>query len=184
VVLYPGVEIGADGHVHAGAVIGSPGFGYEMGPSGPVGFPQVGTVILGDRVRIGANTTIDRATLEATRLGDGVKVDNLVQIGHNVTVGDGVIICAQSGIAGGAVFEERSVLGPQGALAPDAVLGKGTILSARTALISHQRLDGPGQVFMGVPAMPVEHWKRLLVWRLRKGRERRRSGADAGPAAR
>ncbi|MHC5010147.1 MAG: UDP-3-O-(3-hydroxymyristoyl)glucosamine N-acyltransferase [Planctomycetota bacterium] len=172
VVLYPGVTVGARCHVHAGAVIGSPGFGYEMGAEGPIGFPQNGTVILGDEVRIGANTTIDRATLTETRLGDGVKVDNLVQIGHNVTVGDGVIICAQSGIAGGATFEDRSVMGPQGALAPNAVLGRGTILSARSALIDNQRLDAPGEIYTGVPAMPVRDWRRLLVLRRKVAKRR------------
>jgi UDP-3-O-[3-hydroxymyristoyl] glucosamine N-acyltransferase len=129
-------------------------------------------VVLGDEVRVGANTTVDRATFGATRVGNRVKIDNLVQLSHNVTVADGVIICALSGIAGGARFEERSVMGPQAALAPDAVLGKGTVLGARGAIWSHQRLDGPGRVFMGTPPMPVEDWKRWSVFRLRTGRQR------------
>jgi UDP-3-O-[3-hydroxymyristoyl] glucosamine N-acyltransferase len=167
VVLYPGVTVGDRCDLHAGVVVGSPGFGVEMGPDGPVELPQRGTVVLGDDVRVGANTTIDRATFDATRLGDGVKIDNLVQVGHNVTVGDGVIICALAGIGGGATFGDRSVLGPQGALAPDATLGAGTILGARGALQSHGRLDDPGQVYMGTPPIPVADWRRWVVLRRR-----------------
>ncbi len=167
VVLYPGVTVGARCDIHVGVVIGSPGFGVEMGPEGPVEFMQRGTVTLGDEVRVGANTTIDRATFGATRLGDGVQIDNLVQVGHNVTIGDGVIICALAGIGGGATFEDRSVLGPQGALAPDATLGAGTILGARGALQSHGRLDDPGQVYMGTPPIPLADWRRWVVLRRR-----------------
>ena len=167
VVLYPGVEVGARCEIHAGVVIGSPGFGVEMGPDGPVAFPQNGTVILGDEVRIGANTTIDRSTFAATRLGDRVKIDNLVQVGHNVTIGEGVIICALAGIGGGSTLENRSVLGPQGALAPDATLGEGTILGARGALQSHGHLHDPGEVYMGTPPIPVADWRRWVVLRRR-----------------
>lgn len=167
VVLYDGVEVGARCELHAGVVIGSPGFGYEMGPDGPVGFPQRGTVVLGDDVRVGANTTIDRSTFGPTELGDGVKIDNLVQVGHNVTIGDGVVICALAGIGGGATLERRSVLGPQGALAPDASLGPGTILGARGALQSHGRIDDPGRVYMGTPPIPIEDWRRWVVLRRR-----------------
>ncbi len=172
VVLYPGVTVGLRGEIHAGVVIGSPGFGYEPSTSGPVGFPQRGTVVIGDDVRIGANTTIDRATFERTVLGNQVKIDNLVQVGHNVTIGDGVVICALAGLGGGATLEDGSVLGPQGALAPDAVLGARTILGARGALQSHGRLDGPGEVFMGTPPIPVADWRRWVVLRrrLRRGR--------------
>lgn len=172
VVLYPGVVLGARCEIHAGAVLGSPGFGYEPGPEGPVGFPQRGGVVLGDEVRVGANCTVDRSTFENTRLGDRVKIDNLVQVGHNVTIGEGVIICALAGIGGGATLEAGSILGPQGALAPDATLGAGTILGARGALQSHGRLDDPGRVYMGTPPIPVEDWRRWVVLRrrLRRGK--------------
>lgn len=167
VVLYPGVRIGKRGEIHAGVVIGSPGFGVEMSADGPVAFPQHGTVVIGDDVRIGANTTVDRATFDATTIGDGVKIDNLVQVGHNVTIGDGVIICALSGIGGGATFGTQAILGPQGALAPQATLCAGTILGARGALQSHGRLDDPGRVYMGTPPIPVEDWRRWVVLRRR-----------------
>lgn len=173
VVLYPGVTVGARCDLHAGVVVGSPGFGVEMGPDGPVELPQCGTVVVGDDVRIGANTTVDRATFDETTLGDGTKVDNLVQIGHNVTVADGVIICALAGIGGGATFGSRSILGPQGALAPDATLGAGTILGARGALQSGGRLDDPGQVYMGTPPIPLSDWRRWVVLRRRMKRGKR-----------
>jgi UDP-3-O-[3-hydroxymyristoyl] glucosamine N-acyltransferase len=176
VVLYPGVAVGRRCAIHSGVVIGAAGFGVEMGPDGPVEVPQTGTVTLGDDVRVGANTTIDRATFGATVVGDGTKIDNLVQVSHNVTIAPGVIVCALAGIGGGARFEERSVLGPQGALSPGAVLGRHTILGARGALVSYERLDGPGRVFMGVPAIPLEDWKRWCVFRRRTGR--RRHGRD------
>lgn len=170
VVLYPGVTVGARCDLHVGVVVGSPGFGVEMGPDGPVELPQCGTVVIGDEVRVGANTTIDRATFDVTTLGDGTKIDNLVQVGHNVTIGDGVIICALAGIGGGATFERRSILGPQGALAPDATLGAGTILGARGALQSGGRLDDPGQVYMGTPPIPIGDWRRWVVLRRRMKR--------------
>lgn len=179
VVLYPGVTVGRRCRLHAGVVVGAPGFGYEQTAEGPVGFPQRGTVVLGDDVRIGANSTVDRATFEATRLGDGVKLDNLVQVSHNVQVGPGVLICALAGIGGGARLGRGSVVGPQGALAPDAVLGAGTILGARGAIASHQRLEAPGRVFMGDTPMPLEDWKRWQIVRLRAGR--RRGGTGGGP---
>ena len=189
VVVGAGCHVGADTHLYPagrplpGRHIGGPlrpprgrrrrlarASASRWGPTAPWSCPQRGTVVVGDDVRIGANTTIDRATFGATRLGDGVKIDNLVQVGHNVTIGDGVIICALAGIGGGATFEDRAVLGPQGALAPDATLGAGTILGARGALQSHGRLHDPGQVYMGTPPIPVADWRRWVVLRRRMKR--------------
>ncbi|MFM8979909.1 MAG: UDP-3-O-(3-hydroxymyristoyl)glucosamine N-acyltransferase [Planctomycetia bacterium] len=172
VVLYAGVRLGRRCRLHAGVVVGAPGFGYEPTAAGPVGFPQHGTVELGDDVRVGANSTIDRATFLSTRVGDGAAFDNLVQVSHNVQVGPGVLVCALAGLGGGARLGRHSVVGPQGALAPEAVLGEGTILGARGAIASHQRLEAPGQVFMGDTPMPLEDWKRWQVLRLRAGRRR------------
>lgn len=184
VVLYAQVSVGRRCHLHAGVVIGAPGFGYEQTREGPVGFPQHGTVVLGDDVRIGANSTVDRATFLATRLGDGTAIDNLVQVSHNVSVGPGVLICALAGIGGGARLGRHSVVGPQGALAPEALLGAGTILGARGAIASHQRLEAPGRIFMGDTPMPLEDWKRWQIVRLRAGRARGPGGitTEPGPA--
>lgn len=178
VVLYPGVSVGRRCRLHAGCVVGAPGFGFEPTPSGPVAFPHMGTVEVGDDVRVGANTTIDRATFLATRVGDGAALDNLVQVSHNVQVGPGVLVCALAGLGGGSRLGRHSVLGPQGALAPDAVLGDATIVGARGAIASHQRLEAPGQVFMGDTPMPLEDWKRWQVVRLRAGRRRGRGAGD------
>jgi UDP-3-O-[3-hydroxymyristoyl] glucosamine N-acyltransferase len=178
VVLYPGVRVGARCELHAGVVVGAPGFGVEMGREGPVVFPQHGTVEIGDEVRIGANSTVDRATFGATRIGDGTKIDNLVQVSHNVTIGRGVLICALAGIGGGARIEDRAIVGPQGALAPEATLCAGTILGARGALASHQRLDAPGRVYMEGPPMPLEDFRRFVVFRRRVGRKSRAGAAD------
>jgi UDP-3-O-[3-hydroxymyristoyl] glucosamine N-acyltransferase len=169
VVLYPGVTLGARCTIHAGAVIGAEGFGVEPGPDGPVAFPQNGTVILGDDVRVGANSTIDRATFAATRIGAGTQIDNLVQIGHNVEIEEGVIVCALTGLAGGSRIETRAIMGPQAALSPNSVLGAGTILGARAATVSHQRLDDPGQIYMDGPPLPISQWMRFQAWK-RKGR--------------
>ena len=176
VVLYPGVVLGARCTIHAGAVLGAEGFGVEPGPDGPVSFPQNGTVTLGDDVRVGANSTIDRATFSTTRIGSGTKIDNLVQIGHNVVIGDGVIVCAQTGLAGGSRIESRAIMGPQAALSPDSVLGSGTIMGARAATVSHQRLDDPGQVYMDGPPLPISIWMRFQAWK-RKGRWAKRRGS-------
>jgi UDP-3-O-[3-hydroxymyristoyl] glucosamine N-acyltransferase len=180
VVLYPGVTVGARCVLHAGVVIGAAGFGYEATREGPVEFPQHGTVVLGDDVRVGANSTIDRATFRATVIGDGVKIDNLVQISHNVTIGPGVLLCALAGIGGGARLGRHSAVGPQGAMAPEAVLGERTVLGARGAIASHQRLEAPGRVFMGDTPMPIEDWKRWQIVRLRVGRRRGRGSGNVG----
>ncbi len=169
VVLYPGVTLGARCEIHAGVVIGSPGFGYEPGPDGPEYFPQNGTVVIGDDVRIGSNTTIDRATFAATRIGDGTKIDNLVQIGHNAVVEDRVMMCAMAALAGESHIESDAIMGPKGALSPNAVLGAGTILGAKAALASHQKVEDPGKVYMGAPAFPMGEWMRYIVWRNRGG---------------
>jgi UDP-3-O-[3-hydroxymyristoyl] glucosamine N-acyltransferase len=171
VILYPGVTVGARCRLHAGVVVGAEGFGFEPDAAGPVGFPQRGTVVLGDDVRVGANTTIDRATFGTTRVADGAKLDNLVQVAHNASIGRGALLCAFAGVAGGAVVEDRAVLGPQAALSPDAVLGAGTILGPRAALASRQRLSNPGKVWMDAPPMPLAAWKRWTVGRLRSGRD-------------
>jgi UDP-3-O-[3-hydroxymyristoyl] glucosamine N-acyltransferase len=155
-------------------VLGAAGFGVEMGPEGPVVFPQNGTVVVGDDVRIGANSTVDRATFGATRVGSETKIDNLVQVSHNVTIGRGVLICALAGVGGGARFGDRSILGPQGALAPEADLGPATILGPRAALIEHQRLHAPGEAFMDGPPMPVQDWLRWSSFRIRTGKARGR----------
>ena len=130
-LLHPGaivrerVSLGARVIVHPGAVIGSDGFGYVFDGRGHRKIPQVGTVEIGDDVEIGAGTTVDRATTGATRIGRGTKIDNLVQIGHNVTIGEHVIVVSQVGISGSATIGDGAVLAGQVGVADHAAIGAG-----------------------------------------------------------
>lgn len=134
VTLYNAVIVGARCVIHSGAVIGSDGFGYTPGRDGAIKIPQVGCVELGDDVEIGANTTIDRATLGATRIGNGTKIDNLVQIGHNVTVGKHVMICAQVGIAGSAVIGDGVVIAGQAGVKDHISIGPGVKIGGQAGV--------------------------------------------------
>jgi UDP-3-O-[3-hydroxymyristoyl] glucosamine N-acyltransferase len=140
-LLHPGVIvrdrvcIGARGIVHSGAVIGSDGFGYVFDGRGHRKIPQVGIVEIGDDVEIGAGTTVDRATTGATRIGRGSKIDNLVQIAHNVSIGEHVILVSQCGIAGSASIGDGAVLAGRVAIADHAVVGAGARVAGRTSVL-------------------------------------------------
>ena len=131
------VTLGARVIVHPGAVIGSDGFGYAFDGRAHRKIPQVGTVEIGDDVEIGAGSTIDRATTGVTRIGRGTKIDNLVQIAHNVSLGENVILVSQSGIAGSATIGDGAVLGGRAAVGDHAVVGAGARIAGRTSVISH-----------------------------------------------
>jgi UDP-3-O-[3-hydroxymyristoyl] glucosamine N-acyltransferase len=156
-VLYPGTEIGPGSVVHAGAVVGSDGFGYvsERGVHRKV--PQVGRVVVEADVEIGANTTIDRATLGETRIGAGSKIDNLVQVGHNVQVGRGCILCGQVGIAGSAKLGSYVVMAGQSGAAGHLDLGDGAQVAAKSAALTSVPA---GEVVAGIPAIEVKKWRR------------------------
>jgi UDP-3-O-[3-hydroxymyristoyl] glucosamine N-acyltransferase len=144
--------------VHAGAVLGSPGFGFVRDDS--TGrfeeFPQFGTLEIGDDVSIGANVTIDRGTFGATTIGRGTKIDNLVQVAHNVRIGDNVIVAAQTGIAGSAVVEDGAVLGGQVGIADHVRICAGVRVGGQAGVPSNKVLRGaPGDGFWGTPARPV-----------------------------
>jgi UDP-3-O-[3-hydroxymyristoyl] glucosamine N-acyltransferase len=159
-VLYDGVELGARCLVHAGAVIGSDGFGFEPTPTGWEKIPQWGSVVIGDEVEIGANSTIDRGRFEATRIGNGVKIDNLVHVAHNVVVGDGALLIAQVGIAGSAKIGARAILAGQVGIAGQVEVGAG----ARIAAQSGVGKDVPaGQDVFGYPAREKGEAFRLLA---------------------
>lgn len=149
VVLYPGVSVGARCIVHAGAVIGSDGYGFEPSASGWSKIPQYGTVIVGDDVEIGANTTIDRARFGATRIGRGAKLDNLVHIAHNVIVGEAALIIAQTGIAGSSRVGPRVILGGQVGVNGHVEIGAGARVAAQSGVFG----DVPaGAEYLGFPA--------------------------------
>jgi UDP-3-O-[3-hydroxymyristoyl] glucosamine N-acyltransferase len=144
-----------------GAQIGQPGFGFASGPAGHVKIPQLGRVIVQDKVEIGACTTIDRGALGDTVIGEGSKIDNLVQVGHNTHIGRHCVIVAQVGISGSCELGDFVVLGGQAGVADHARVGDGARLAARGA-IAPGDLPG-GQDYGGVPARPMRQWARELA---------------------
>lgn len=165
VTIYSGTTIGDRVTVQAGAVLGSTGFGYARSSATGeyIAFPQQGTLIIGDDVEIGANTTIDRGALGETRIGAGTKIDNLVHIAHNCILGRNVIIAAQTGISGSSVIDDGAILGGQVGLGEHAYVGPGVILGGGAGVLSHKKVRGPGEVFWGRPARPLKQYLRDLA---------------------
>lgn len=152
--------IGSRVRIFAGARIGEDGFGFAPGPDGPVNIPQLGRVIIGDGVEIGANTAIDRGAGPDTVIGEGTRIDNLVQIGHNVSVGRFCIIVGQVGIAGSATIEDFSVLAGQVGVAGHVTIGSGARIGAQSGITK----DIPGGAsVLGSPAIPVKEYFRQMV---------------------
>ena len=165
VVMYPGVRLGSRVVVHAGAVLGSDGFGYvhDATTGAYLQFPQQGSLFIEDDVEIGANTTIDRGALEETRIGRGTKLDNLVHVGHNVTVGEDVVIAAQTGISGSSRIGRRAVVAGQVGIADHVEIGERAVLGAQCGVPSHKRVHGPGVLFWGTPARPIAQYLKELA---------------------
>lgn len=173
VTIYGSTVIGDDVVVQAGAVLGAMGFGYVRGEDGSyVRFPQQGRLVIEDKVEIGANTTIDRGALGETRIGRGTKIDNQVHIGHNCRIGKNVVIAAQVGISGSCVVENGAVLAGQVGLGDHVSIGPGVILGGASGVFPGKRLEGPGQMFMGVPAEPLKDYLKTVA------RVRRLKGRD------
>ena len=149
--------IGARAIVHPGVRIGQDGFGFAMGAGGHVKVAQLGRVIIGDDVEIGANTTIDRGSGRDTVIGDGTKIDNLVQIAHNVLIGRHCVIVAQVGIAGSTVLEDYVAIGGQSAIAGHLRIGMGAQLAAASRLMRNVPAGGR---WGGMPAKPLREWFR------------------------
>ncbi|HRY45111.1 MAG TPA: UDP-3-O-(3-hydroxymyristoyl)glucosamine N-acyltransferase [Thermoanaerobaculia bacterium] len=151
VVLYDDVSIGPGTEIHAGAVLGADGFGYVASQTGLKKVPQVGGVEVGSGVEIGANTCIDRATLEATRVGDGTKIDDLVMVGHNCEVGAHVVLCGQVGLAGSTTVGDQTVLAGQVGTGGHLRIGRGVKAGGQTGIVS----DVPdGASLFGTPHLP------------------------------
>ena len=161
VVIYHDCVIGKNVIIHSGAVIGADGFGYSRTPDGVYHkIPQVGRVVIGDNVEIGANTTIDRGALDDTIIGDGTKIDNLVQIGHNVVMGKNCAIAGQAGIAGSCILGDGVRLGGQSGLAGHLELGNDVTVYAQSGV---DKSFGDGAVIWGSPARPAREMFRQLA---------------------
>jgi UDP-3-O-[3-hydroxymyristoyl] glucosamine N-acyltransferase len=158
--IYPRTQIGARVRVHAAAVIGSDGFGYVFDSGAHRKIPQVGNVIIKDDAEIGAGVTIDRGALGATEIGKGAKIDNLVQIAHNVTVGDHCIIVAQAGIAGSSRIGAYTVIAGQVGIAGHLKIGSKVTIAAQSGVM-HDIADG--EKWFGSPAQPDRQMKRQLI---------------------
>ena len=150
--------IGSRTAIHNGTVVGSDGFGYSVDEQGVrTKVPQIGIVQIGDDVEIGANVTIDRARFGKTKIGNGVKIDNLVQIAHNVVIGDHAVIVAQTGIAGSATIGEKAIIAGQVGIAGHLTIGAGTIVGARSVVLKDV---ASGEYVLGVPSLPAAKYKR------------------------
>jgi UDP-3-O-[3-hydroxymyristoyl] glucosamine N-acyltransferase len=155
--LYPGVkvldacEVGIEVIIHAGAVIGSDGYGYISPRGTHEKIPQLGKVVIEDTVEIGANSAIDRAALETTRVGAGTKIDNLVHIAHNVQIGKNCLIIAQSGIAGSTTLGDGVIIAGQAGVSDHLTIGDNTVVMGKTGVIASL---GPNQIVFGHTARP------------------------------
>ena len=169
--LYDGCVLGDRVIIHSGAVIGSDGFGYAMEKGRRRKIPQVGIVSVEDDVEIGVNTTIDRATFGATVIGRGTKIDNLVQIGHNVTLGEDCVLVAQVGLSGSVKVGRKVVFAGQSGAVGHIAIGDGVTVGAKSA-VTH---DAPAGAFLiGHPAIEAGAWKRAAALFARLPEMRRR----------
>jgi UDP-3-O-[3-hydroxymyristoyl] glucosamine N-acyltransferase len=177
VTIYPGAMLGDRVIVHAGAVLGSDGFGYvrDSKTGRYEKFPQIGRLEIEDDVEIGANSTVDRGALDVTRIRRGTKIDNLVHVGHNVDIGEDVVIAAQTGLSGSAVVENQVIIGGQVGIADHARIESGAILGAQSGIPSKKVIRGRGVVFWGTPARPIKEYLKELAT---LARITRRSGSD------
>ncbi len=173
-VLYDDTEVGPGCIIHSGAVLGADGFGYATYQGVHHKVPQVGRVVVEADVEIGANSTVDRATLGETVLGAGTKIDNLVQVGHNVRVGRHCILCGQAGIAGSTRLGDYVVLAGQAGVAGHIELGDRVQVAAKSAALTSVQ---PGTTVAGIPAVEMRKWRRqaVLVSRLEEMKRRLRA---------
>ena len=162
VTLYHGVTIGERCIVHSGAVIGADGFGFEMVRGAYRKVPQVGTVRIGDDVEIGANTCIDRATLGATIIGDGTKLDNMVHIAHNCRIGRHVVIAAQTGLAGGVEIGDYAIVGGQVGVGDKARIESKAVIGSGAGILT-SKIVRAGEPVWGTPARPLRQYLAQLA---------------------
>jgi UDP-3-O-[3-hydroxymyristoyl] glucosamine N-acyltransferase len=172
--------IGDRVYIYAGARLGQDGFGFAITPDGFHTVPQLGRVVIEDDVEIGANSTIDRGALEDTFIGAGTRIDNLVQVAHNVRIGRACVIVSQVGISGSTVLEDQVVLAGQSGLAGHIRIGQGARIGAKAGVMG----DVPARSdFLGSPAQPAKSfWKEIAIlrrWVKDGGRAARKAEQDA-----
>jgi UDP-3-O-[3-hydroxymyristoyl] glucosamine N-acyltransferase len=161
VTIYDNVDIGRGAIIHSGAVIGADGFGFVMDGDRWQKFPQVGRVEIGDFVEIGANTCVDRAALGVTSIGEGTKLDNLVQVGHNCRIGRHVVVAAQTGFSGGVVVEDYAVIGGQVGIGDKARIEAHAVLGSGCGVLT-SKIVRSGETVWGTPARPLkQHLEQL-----------------------
>jgi UDP-3-O-[3-hydroxymyristoyl] glucosamine N-acyltransferase len=161
VTLYGEVELGRGCILHSGSVLGADGFGFILTEDHYEKFPQVGRVVLGEAVEVGANACVDRAALGVTSIGDGTKLDNMVHIGHNCRIGKHVVIAAQTGLSGGVVVGDYAVIGGQVGIGDKARIEPGAVLGSGSGVLT-SKIVHAGQVMWGTPARPLrDHLEQL-----------------------
>ena len=171
VSIYPGTVIGDNVIIHSNAVIGADGFGNVPQEDGTwEKIEHLGNVVIGDNVEIGACTTIDRAEMESTVIGNGVKIDNLCQIAHNVQIGDNTVMAAQCGIAGSAKIGKNCILGGQVGIAGHISIADNTTIGAQAGVIGS--IKDSGGVYLGSPVLPIRNYMRSYAVFKRQGAER------------
>jgi UDP-3-O-[3-hydroxymyristoyl] glucosamine N-acyltransferase len=163
VTLYPGARLGNRAEIHSGVVVGGDGFGYVFGDGRQWKFPQIGSVAIEDDVEIGCNTTIDRGSLGETRIGKGVKIDNLVQVAHNVQIGEHSVIAAQTGISGSTILGKHVALGGQAGIGGHAVIEDEANVGGQAGVLSSKTIRR-GQTVWGTPARPLDRFKEQYAW--------------------
>jgi UDP-3-O-[3-hydroxymyristoyl] glucosamine N-acyltransferase len=175
VTIYPGTTLGDRVIVQAGAVLGSAGFGYvrDSDTGRYEQFPQIGRLVIEDDVEIGANSTIDRGALDETRIRRGTKIDNLVHIGHNVQIGEDVVIAAQTGLSGSVTIEDNVIMGGQVGIADHVRVEAGAILGAQSGIPTKKVIRGKGVVFWGTPARPIREYLKELAFLSRSAKKDR-----------
>jgi UDP-3-O-[3-hydroxymyristoyl] glucosamine N-acyltransferase len=166
VTLYAGVRIGHRVEIHSGAVIGADGFGYAQGEGRYWKFPQAGIVEIADDVEIGANTTIDRGSLDDTRIAEGVKLDNLVHIGHNCQIGAHTVMAALVGLSGSCEFGKHVVVGGQAGFGEQCHLEDGAIIGGQSGVLAGKVVHS-GETVWGTPARSLEKFKKQFAWQAR-----------------
>ena len=162
VTLYDDVVIGARAVLHSGCVVGADGFGFVMEGGRYEKFPQVGTVVIGNDVELGANSCVDRAALGATLIGDGAKLDNMVHVAHNCHIGKHVVVAAQTGFSGGVAVEDYAVVGGQVGVGDKARIESRAVVGSGAGILT-SKIVRSGQVVWGTPARPLKQYLEQLA---------------------